>query len=67
MIAKINQFKFGFISLYIFNLDDKLESYLFYNWLNYNFARCMTIIFEMATKKRVKFRLFHFTKVLTKT
>ena len=27
----------------------------------------MTIIFEMAIKKRVKFfRLFHFTKVLTK-
>ena len=39
----------------------------FFNRLNYNFTRWMTIIFEMAIKKCVKFfRLFHFTKVLTK-
>ena len=45
------------------NLD---HIYNFFNRLNYNFTRWMTIIFEMAMKKCVKFfRLFHFTKVLT--
>ena len=39
----------------------------FFNWLNNIFTMRMTIIFEMAIKKHVKFfRLFHFTKVLTK-
>ena len=41
--------------------------YNFFNQLNYNFTRWLTITFEMAIKKCVNFfRLFHFTKVLTK-
>ena len=51
-----------------FNLVDEYGSYIiFFNRLNYYFTMWMTITFEMAIKKCVNFfRLFQFTKVLTK-
>ena len=46
-----------------FNLVDEFGSFIIF----YNFTRYMTITFEMAIKKSVKFfRLFSLTKVLTK-
>ena len=66
MIANFNPFKFSFMSLYIFNLDVGLGSYIIFQ--HNNFTRYMNITFEMAIRKRVNiFRLFHFTTVLTKS
>ena len=57
MIAKFNPFYNSFISLYIFLIKmSSLDNiYNFINWLNQNFIRRMTIVFEMALKKRVNF------------
>ena len=54
------------LSIFLIQLMN-LDHIYFFNRLNYNFTGRMTITFEMAIKKCVKiFRLFHFTKVLTK-
>ena len=63
------QNRFSLVScLFIFfHLDDELGKYIIFQLVEFNFIRCLSIIFEMAIEKLVNFfRLFHFMKVLTK-